>query len=90
MLAEHQLARRTDPATSHAAARGAVRFSGSHKARIMEALKEGPRTAAGIAAMTGLSVVQVDRRLPELQAQGKAAPIASVVVGGYRVWKASE
>jgi predicted Rossmann fold nucleotide-binding protein DprA/Smf involved in DNA uptake len=59
--------RRTDPATSHAAAKKAERFIPTHKAQILEALIEGPRTAQGIAAMTGLTVVQVDRRLCELE-----------------------
>ena len=84
-------ARRTDPSTSHAAARSAQRFAESHAGRILAALADGKRTAAGIAAMTGLSVVQVDRRLPELERAGKARPVmngASVyVVGGYRVWE---
>lgn len=41
--------------------------------------------------MTGLSVVQVDRRLPELERAGKARPVMNgstvYVVGGYRVWE---
>jgi predicted HTH transcriptional regulator len=86
-------ARRTDPQTSKTAARNAERFAASHAGRIMEALKQGPRTAHGLAAMTGLSVVQVDRRLPELARDGLAAVLTdelgnAVVVGGYRVWKA--
>lgn len=85
-------ARKTDPSTSHTAARNAERFAATHAGRIMEALKEGPRTAAGLAAMTGLSIVQVDRRLPELRTAGMAevmtADGADVVVNGYRVWRA--
>lgn len=85
-------ARKTDPSTSHTAAKNAERFASSHKGRIMEALKEGPRTAAGLAAITGLSIVQVDRRLPELRTAGMAevmtADGADVVVNGYRVWRA--
>jgi len=84
-------ARRTDPVTSHQAARRAATFAASHAGRILEALAEGPRTAAGLAAMTGLSVVQVDRRLPELERAGKARPVMNgahvYVVGGYRVWE---
>ena len=85
-------ARKTDPSTSHTAARNAERFAATHSGRIMEALKEGPRTAAGLAAMTGLSIVQVDRRLPELRTAGMAevmtADGADVVVNGYRIWRA--
>jgi predicted Rossmann fold nucleotide-binding protein DprA/Smf involved in DNA uptake len=86
-------ARRLDPATSHAAARNADRFADTHKGRILAALKEGPRTAAGIAAMTGLSVVQVDRRLIELERAERIEYLAtddgqSVSVGGFRVLRA--
>lgn len=85
-------ARKTDPSTSHIAAKNAEQFAATHAGRIMEALKQGPRTAAGLAAMTGLTVVQVDRRLPELRADGLAqvmtAEGSEVVVGGYRVWQA--
>lgn len=86
-------ARKTDPSTSHEAASKAQRFASGHKARILEALKEGPRSAHGLAAMTGLTVVQVDRRLPELRSAGLAEPMkhddgADVVVGGFRVWRA--
>lgn len=85
-------ARKSDPATSKAAARNAVMFAETHAGRILAALNEGPRSAHGISAMTGLSVVQVDRRLPELARAGKAQVLkaggADVVVGGYRVWVA--
>lgn len=86
-------ARRTEPETSKTAAVNSERFAASHAGRILEALKEGPRTAHGLAAMTGLSVVQVDRRLPELARGGLAAVMTdelghAVVVGGYRVWEA--
>lgn len=86
-------ARKTDPVTSHEAAKNAERFAGGHKSLILEALKDGPRTAHGIAAMTGLTVVQIDRRLPELRSAGLAEPMkhddgADVVVGGFRVWRA--
>ena len=84
--------RRTDPDTSHAAAKKAERFIPTHKAKILEALIEGPRTAGGIAAMTGLSVEQVARRMPELQDSRKVEFVKdelfnAVVVDGYRVWK---
>ena len=87
--------RRTDPDTSHAAAKKAERFIPTHKAKILEALIEGPRTAAGIAAITGLTVEQVDRRLCELERAELIEYLAtecgqSVSVGGYRVLKLKE
>lgn len=85
--------RRTDPATSHEAARKAQRFASSHAGRILAALKEGPRSAYGISVMTGLTVVQIDRRLPELERAGLAEPVKfddgrCFTFGGFRVWKA--
>ena len=86
-------ARKSDPVTSHIAAKNAERFAASHAGRIMEALKEGPRTAAGLAAMTGLTVEQCCRRLPELHKANLAEPMShedggDVVVNGYRFWRA--
>lgn len=86
-------ARRTNPSTSKAAAVAADRFASTHAGRILEELREGPRTAHGLAAMTGLQVVQVDRRLPELARAGLARVMQDenghdVVVGGFRVWRA--
>lgn len=87
-------ARASDPATSHAAAARAVRFAGSHSARILAVLKEcGPYTADNLAQATGLTVVQVDRRMSELRAKGltrvsKWGDGAEMVVNGFRVWEA--
>jgi hypothetical protein len=86
-------ARRSDPITSHTAARNAAFFADSHKGRIMAALKEGPRSSHGLAVMAGLTLVQTDRRLPELQSAGLADVLKDalgndVIVGGYRVWRA--
>jgi predicted Rossmann fold nucleotide-binding protein DprA/Smf involved in DNA uptake len=87
-----QRALRTDPSTSKAAARNAEQFAASHAGRILAALKEGPRTAHGLAAMTGLTVEQCCRRLPELQSKNLAQPMTAedgseVTVGGFRVWR---
>lgn len=86
-------ARRTDPDTSKQAAAKAARFAASHSGRILAALQQlGTGTANDIAQATGLSVVQVDRRLPELQRAGKVSLV--LVYGeplqrdGYRVWMA--
>lgn len=82
-------ARRTDPETSHKAARRADHFASTHAGRILEALRIQPMTAGEISAHTGLSVEQVCRRLPEITGvrvveQG-GQPLER---GGYRVWMA--
>lgn len=90
---EHTRARRRDPATSQAAARNADKFASSHAGRILAALKaHGPKTAHELHT-TGLTVVQVDRRLPELSKLGLAKVVklddgADMVRGGFRVWEA--
>lgn len=71
----HSHARATDPETSHIAAEMAAPFVGSHCDRILACLKlHGPLTKDEIATRTGLTSVQVDRRLPDLQSAGKAEP----------------
>lgn len=88
-------ARKHDPATSKAAAFRSLAFSGSHAERVLSALKShGPRTAHEIGLMIGLTVVQIDRRLPELEKQGRAklARYDDGKVkerGGCRVWEAT-
>lgn len=75
----HSHARADDPATSHTAAEMAVQFVGKHCDRIWSALLvHGPMTKDEIAERTGLSPVQVDRRLPDLRAQRKAEPNGQV------------
>ena len=88
-------ARKSDPVTSHAAAKNAERFAATHAGRILGALKEGPRSAKGLSAMTGLTVVQIDRRLPELERAGLAEPITyddgrCFTFAGYMVWRLSQ
>lgn len=86
-------ARRTDPATSHQAAEGAAAFAGSHSDRILRALKAVPNaTPHELTVPTRLTVVQIDRRLPEL-ARREAARVVLVdgvelQRGGARVWEA--
>jgi hypothetical protein len=92
--AAHQRARATDPETSHAAAARAGLFAKGHASRILAALHElGSATAHEIAAATGLTVVQIDRRLPELERAGKARVLTMaahpLVRDGYRVWTRS-
>lgn len=86
-------ARRTDPVTSHIAAERAQHFAGSHKDRILSALKQhGPAAPPKLEKLTGLSVVQLDRRLCEMQREGlirvMQAGGVDLVVGGFRCWEA--
>lgn len=61
-------ARRTDPPTSHAAARRApVR---GHQRLVLQALELGPAGQTEIARRTGLTVAAVSKRLPELRRAG--------------------
>lgn len=86
-------ARRFDPSTSHVAASKAERFAKSHAGRILQTLKlHGPCTARDINQLTGLTVEQVARRLPDL-AESKLAAVwrsggVDVVRDGFRVWMA--
>jgi predicted ArsR family transcriptional regulator len=74
-LFAHTHARASDPATSHAAAASASLIAPTQCERILACLKRyGPASKDEIAAKTGLTGVQVDRRLPDLKAQGKALP----------------
>ena len=73
------LARSTDPIQCHDAADRAARFSGGHKARIVAALREhGWMCAHELERVTGLTVVQIDRRMHELV---KAGEVSAVNVG---------
>lgn len=78
-------ARRNDPDTSKDAAARAQAFAESHHGRILAALNE-PGTCKEIGARIGLDHVAVARRLPELQAMGKAEP-TDERRGGCRVWR---
>lgn len=86
------LVRAHDPITSVAAAEAASAFSGFHCDRILAALKQGPGTAQELMDRTGLTVVQIDRRLPELFRNGKASVVQvdgeDLIQDGYRVWEA--
>jgi hypothetical protein len=61
------LARATDPLTSINAAENSVKFSGGHKALILEALESGAKSVRELERCTGLTVVQIDRRMAELK-----------------------
>ena len=79
-------ARATDPATSHDAARA---FRGkpcrNHYLLILGALWR-PMVPPEIAKLTGLSVVQIDRRRRELVDRG-AIRLTGRVVDGYEQWE---
>lgn len=84
-------ARRTDPETSQRAGINAARFASGHKARILAALQtHGPRSAHELSLLIGLTVVQIDRRLPEMGSAVRVMQQGGVDVtrGGCRVWMA--
>jgi CRP-like cAMP-binding protein len=93
---DHLRARSTDPSTSHAAAAKSAKFRETHAERIHGYLADlgagDGATAEGIARATGLTVVQVDRRLPELKRAGVVRVVqidgADWVINGFRVWEA--
>ena len=74
------MARRSDPATSHAAAAAARELSVHHQALILQALARGPAGKDRIATLTSLTGVQVCRRLVELERAGQAKPSGRMVV----------
>jgi predicted Rossmann fold nucleotide-binding protein DprA/Smf involved in DNA uptake len=61
-------ARRSDPATSHEAARRVP--AGEHRRLILDALDGGAAGQSEIARRTGLTVAQVSKRLCELRRAG--------------------
>jgi len=82
-------ARRTDPATSQAAARTAP--VAEHQRLILEALAAGPAGASGIAARCGLLPHQIGKRINELAKAGRIAETGRVVTSasgrGEREWQ---
>lgn len=87
------VARRSDPATSHAAAAQAVDLSRRHRAVIVECLKRhGALGKDGIAARTRIDAVAVCRRLSELQREGLIRPtgrtVPSTAGRAEREWEA--
>lgn len=87
-------ARTTDPWTSHAAAAARHTFATGHAAKVLACLQLfGPQTKDEIAGKTGLTSVQVDRRLPDLKTKGLAHPTGetrqSLSGRPERVWAAT-
>ena len=76
-----QLARRTDPDTSHIAAESVHTFAAAQRAAIVLALSyHGPMGKDGIAAKTGMHGTQVDRRVKEIQKEGLIALTGKTVL----------
>ena len=71
-------ARRTDPATSHQAAKTAP--VAEHQRLIMDALARGPAGASGIATRCGLLGHQVNKRLTELAKAGRITETGRTVL----------
>jgi len=65
-------ARQSDPATSHAAAHMAHGLATDHRHIVLAAIREAARPIAAteLVPLTGLTKVQICRRLPELQDLG--------------------
>lgn len=84
-------ARRSDPATSHAAAVQAGSLAADHRIRIVRALQAGPAGASVIAGRCGLTSHQVNKRLPELERAGKVELTGRTVRNaggrGEREWR---
>ena len=82
-------ARRTDPGTSHEAAKTAP--VAEHQRLIMDALAIGPAGASGIAARCGLLPHQVNKRLTELAKAGRIVETGRTVRSasgrGEREWR---
>jgi predicted Rossmann fold nucleotide-binding protein DprA/Smf involved in DNA uptake len=74
------LFRRTDPATSKAAAASVKTFQGEHHAAILDALSHGPAGASGIGARCGLLPHQVNRRIHELAKAGRITETGRTVL----------
>lgn len=86
------LVRARDPLSSVQAAERTPQFARGHCAAILKALAKGQATAHELQVRTGLTVVQIDRRLPELQKAGKARVVQfggeDLMRGNARVWEA--
>lgn len=86
------LVRARDPLSSVMAAERTPKFANGHCARILAALAKGQATPHELQNTTGLTVVQIDRRLPDLQKAGKARVVQQggedLMRGKSRVWEA--
>jgi hypothetical protein len=78
-------ARRSDPGTSHQAAKRAAGIAPNHRNLIMAALDHGPQNIYELGARTQLTHVQVARRMLELQDMKLAHPTGERR-DGCRLW----
>lgn len=80
-----------DPTSSVMAAERAHQFAGSHCQRILHAMRDDELSSHQIARQAGLTVVQVDRRLIEMQREGTIEVVIcageELLRTGYRVWR---
>lgn len=87
-------ARASDPVTSHQAAAEAVDLAEEHRAKILDALVQGPAGASTIAARCGLIPHQIGRRLSELERAGRIVltgrTVRSASGRGEREWRRKE
>lgn len=91
-----QLARSTDPITSHMAAARVSEFAGSHQEIILGVLKRfGPLDPEQLEFYTGIPAYAIRKRLPELQKTNLARPLSLDEAVSYtesgrrqRVWEA--
>lgn len=85
-----ELARATDPVTSHAAAARVSEFAAEHYVRILRALDSGPAHIYAIAERAGLNHVQVARRITELANGHRVVTVGQPIRGPTgrkcRVW----
>lgn len=80
--------RKTDPSTSQKAAERARSFSGGHCLKILSEFDPGVGlTANELARYTGLTVEQICRRLPDLEAANELR-LNGQERDGFRVWVA--
>lgn len=87
------LARRSDPPTSHEAARRVREFASGHASTILDCVEaHGPMTVDEVAKHTPLLAHQINKRLPELQRAGLVAPTGETRLSASgrpeRVWRA--
>jgi hypothetical protein len=85
--------RADDPVTSVEAAEKADKFAETHYALIVDALRaHGEKTAKELEPLTGLTNVEICRRLPEIRGERVDLVFDAngdvIRRGGSRVWKA--
>ena len=67
----HKHRHNRDPDTSHAAAEQATSFVGKHRAQVYAAIRHRPMASEQISRETGLTYMQVQRRVSDLHNDGR-------------------